>query len=128
MKKIREITYDAIMTATRRAFQDTVQIYRTDKYGAKTMTFGVNWCAIGTTSPEGTLEFAERLKRAAEIAQILNEQEYSRNFEDEDEEFTEEEYEAAVEWMAKGIRLGHFKMALDFTVNHSKEMSRPSNN
>ncbi len=37
--------------------------------GLTAMKMGVNWSAIGTTSPEGTRAYAELLIRAAELAE-----------------------------------------------------------
>ena len=74
--KTNRTRYGAIQEAMTRIkyerWDGRISVYETNSIlddGAK--KFGVNWCAIGTTSAEETMKFARDLNEAARIAEML---------------------------------------------------------
>lgn len=68
--------YRTLMSTVNEMFDGKhINIYEADRQrtpeGRRT-TFGVNWAAIGTVTPEEAEGFANNLKDAAAIAELLN--------------------------------------------------------
>lgn len=70
--KITGYKYDIIQRALRQATGENIFVYgnrESDK--GEPETWGVNWSAMGTVSPDKAMRFAENLKDASRLAELL---------------------------------------------------------
>ena len=67
---------------------------RTKEDGSRRVQFGINWAGIGTVEPDKAEEFANNLKDAAAVAELLNRCDIAYYF-NEDEDPADEEALAA---------------------------------
>ena len=96
--------YSTLMTTVNEMFSGKyINVYEAERQRTpegRKITFGVNWGAVGTTTPAGAREFADNLKDAAAIAELLNRMEIVYYF-DEDEE--EQDWDALGEKIANAV-------------------------
>ena len=109
MAIIKTDTKEAIITAVNRELGASVQIYQMhahfNRKGDKTVVVGVNWAALGTTTPEETREFVEILETAANICETINAFKWTEEWGSDYE--TEEDYWKDVRTICAGINGGH---------------------
>ena len=124
MNKIAWVRKDTMMSAMTRSFITNDRNFKVaDDYCHydEPMVWGVNWYAIGTATPEDTIEFARQITKASEFAKKLTELELVVDHELEDEIITDndayeaerdrleemfdnEDYDAVIEWMKEGVK------------------------
>lgn len=109
---IAEVRVDALDEALRRWSNEAdtcveVRRERLRKYTNRKLVYGVDWAAVGMTTPEKAREFASNVSFAAQIAAKINELKLKIDYEADDPVSFEngEDYDAAVEklveWLAK---------------------------
>ena len=70
------------------------------------LQFGVNWAGCGTQDVQTTRAFVERLNRAIELVEMLNSLELGSRPEDDDREYTHDQYITEVEKVINLLKLG----------------------
>lgn len=73
---IAQVRYDTLMVALRwyldeNDFNFHINDCRNDWLSTE-VKLGINWCALGTVSPDETIRFANGLKRFAELVEKIN--------------------------------------------------------
>ena len=72
--KINKDRYNALRWAINYSLKDKdMDICEISSCFDEKLEWGVNWCALGATTPAETVRFAEDLQKAAETADALNE-------------------------------------------------------
>lgn len=108
MAIIKTDTKEAIITAVNRDLGASVQIYQMcthfNRKGDKTVKVGVNWAALGTTTPEETREFSKILETAANICEAINGLELTEKWGSDYE--TNEDYYKDVRFIIEGLNGG----------------------
>ena len=98
--------YSTLMTTVNEMFSGKyINVYEAERQRTpegRKITFGVNWGAVGTTTPAGAREFADNLKDAAAIAELLNRMEIVYYY---DENEPEADWDALAEEIKKAINL-----------------------
>lgn len=89
-----------------------INIYEQDREKTpegRRITFGVNWGAMGTRTPEEARDFADNLKDAARVTEMLNRMEITYYYDDTEEEC---DWDALAQRIAKAVtRLSRFDLA-----------------
>lgn len=110
--------YSTMMTAVNEMFNGKhMNIYEADRQRTpegRKVTFGVNWAGMGTKLPADTREFADNLKDAAAIAELLNRMDIVYYY---DENEPETDWDALAEKIKKAIyRLSRWDLAEALTI------------
>ena len=73
--------------AIAQAWGREITIYNDTKFNSKTVTWGINWAALGTQSIEKTMQFADNLKIACKIVEYLNREQITVDWEMDEEHY-----------------------------------------
>lgn len=105
--------YSTMMSAANKMFHDKhMNIYEYNREKTpegRRVTFGVNWAGMGTKTPVDTKEFADNLKDAAAIAEILNRMEITYYYDENAPECDWDDLEKKIKKAI--IRLNRFELA-----------------
>ncbi len=80
----------------------------------KSFQLGVNWSAIGISTPEETMKYMHKVEKAARIAERINSLEVSVEIRPDEFITTDEEYYAAKDALREAFEKGYETMLVDF--------------
>ena len=110
--------YSTLMSTVNEMFRGKyIDVYEAERQRTpegRKITFGVNWGAVGTTTPTEAREFADNLKDAAAITELLNRMEIVYYYDEND---PEADWDALAEEIKKAInRLSRWHLADALTI------------